>query len=62
MKSVPKRGSVGSVELVTRLLTLDPTLPRFGTDVIGTGELWPDTTKFWVDCNRARICYIFLAL
>jgi hypothetical protein len=32
MKSVPKRGSVGSVTLGQTNITKDPTLPRFGTD------------------------------
>ena len=33
MRSVPKRGSVGSAILTRSLIgTADPTLPRFGTD------------------------------
>jgi len=36
MRSVPKRGSVGLHHELAQQFQADPTLPRFGTDLIAT--------------------------
>jgi hypothetical protein len=54
IRSVPKRGSVGSFDDLSTQNTADPTLPRFGADFIA---IQVDFCKSLLSKKRESWCY-----